>query len=295
MRAVTVRSDFSGNLIPLICVLGGEYIIIICTKDRFFYISGMKDLDSEKPARINAKYIIKEIKDEFLFEKGYLYTAYQILLKPSKTINGFLYQKRGAVTKPILFLIISVIIYSLSNSLLYNVFKKNYGYDASSYTDVIFFYWQITDDYGDKEAEYNVSPFLNENIEYVYIIFIIILTIVFRVLFLKNTKNIYEIAVSLFYIFSVQLLLLIPFHFISGLSSFFEFPTFTIGYVGLNAVLVSFYFIWAISNCFEGKRSINLLKSLFGYYLSGFIFLIIVFYISTFKILLDNFISYCIY
>ena len=34
----------------------------------------------------------------------------------------------------------------------------------------------------------------------------------------KNTKNIYEIAVSLFYIFSVQLLLLIPFNFISDLS-----------------------------------------------------------------------------
>ena len=75
---------------------------------------------------------------------------------------------------------------------------------------------------------------------------------------------------------------------------FFEFPTFTIGWVGLNAVLVSFYFIWAISNCFEGKRPINLLKSLFGYYLSAFMFLIAVWLISAAMIFLlkgnpDNF------
>lgn len=97
--------------------------------------------------RINGRYIIDELRNIFFLEKGIFYTIKELLIRPGKNIRKFLLHDRHRLVKPIVFIILTSLIYSLSNFIF--PFEDNYityGDFDSGYTNKIF-NW-ITSNYG---------------------------------------------------------------------------------------------------------------------------------------------------
>ncbi|MCL2682177.1 MAG: DUF3667 domain-containing protein [Bacteroidales bacterium] len=70
---------------------------------------------SAKMRRIDKHYIFKEIGDFFCANKGLLYTIKGMLLRPGKSVRQFVAEDRYRFVKPITFVIITSLIYTVIN------------------------------------------------------------------------------------------------------------------------------------------------------------------------------------
>jgi len=61
--------------------------------------------------RIDGKYVIHEIEHLLHFERGILYTIKELLIKPGKNIRNYLSENRSRLVKPIIFFIVTSLIY----------------------------------------------------------------------------------------------------------------------------------------------------------------------------------------
>ncbi|WP_300977716.1 DUF3667 domain-containing protein, partial [Flavobacterium sp.] len=69
--------------------------------------------------RIDGKYIIHEIEHVLHFERGILYTIRELSTNPGQNIRSYLSQNRSRLVKPILFIIITSLIYTILNHLFH--------------------------------------------------------------------------------------------------------------------------------------------------------------------------------
>jgi hypothetical protein len=69
--------------------------------------------------RIDKSYAFQELLNLIGIEKGFLFSCKELLIKPGITIQEYINKNRQRVTKPITFLIISSVIYTL----IYHYFK----------------------------------------------------------------------------------------------------------------------------------------------------------------------------
>ena len=103
-----------------------------------------------KVKRINGHYVIHEIVRVLNFEGGILYTIRELLTNPGQNVRIYLSENRNRLVKPIIFIIITSLIYSLitglfhidenyvrfegpeiQNSTVFKIFnwvKEHYGY-----------------------------------------------------------------------------------------------------------------------------------------------------------------------
>lgn len=65
--------------------------------------------------RIDRKYIIHEIEHVLHFERGILYTIQELILSPGDNIRKYLSENRSRLVKPIIFIIITSLIYTILN------------------------------------------------------------------------------------------------------------------------------------------------------------------------------------
>ena len=89
--------------------------------------------------RIDGHYIIQEIKHVLHFERGILYTIRELITNPGQNIKNYLTQNRNRLVKPIIFIIITSLIYSLCNKFFH--FEDGYVKylaDTKSTTSAIF-------------------------------------------------------------------------------------------------------------------------------------------------------------
>ena len=63
--------------------------------------------------RIDGHYILHEIEHIFHFERGILYTVRELLIRSGKTVREFITDNRNRLVKPIIFIIITSLIYTL--------------------------------------------------------------------------------------------------------------------------------------------------------------------------------------
>ena len=63
--------------------------------------------------RIDGHYIIHEIQHVLHFERGILFTIRELLIRPGLSVRNFLTENRSRLVKPIIFIIITSLIYSL--------------------------------------------------------------------------------------------------------------------------------------------------------------------------------------
>lgn len=97
--------------------------------------------------RIDGHYIMHEIEHVLHFERGILYTIRELLVRPGENIRHFISEDRSRLVKPVIFIIIT----SLAYSLITHFFHIEDGYtkleETKGVTAGIIFKW-IQDHYG---------------------------------------------------------------------------------------------------------------------------------------------------
>jgi len=69
--------------------------------------------------RISGKYIIHEIEHVLHLEKGIFYTIKELFIRPGYNVRTYLTENRSRLVKPIIFIIITSLIYSVCNHIFH--------------------------------------------------------------------------------------------------------------------------------------------------------------------------------
>ncbi len=190
--------------------------------------------------RIDHNYLVKELGSLFFFEKGFLYTVKEMLVRPGKSVNRFLHEDRDVFVKPLIFVIVTSIIYSLLSYFI--GFKDGY----INISDSVDSYITI------------IVNLATSNYGYTNITVAICITLWVKLLFRKNQINFYEVAILICYLLGIEML----FFSLGGI-----LETLFSGQFSQFAAFISIaYLTWGIGQFFgEGKK--GYLKGFMTYFL----------------------------
>lgn len=195
----------------------------------------------QKLERINGRYILTEIGSVLNFQKGILYTIKELLIRPGQSIKQFIANDRNRLVKPILFILICSLIYSLVIRLLHleDGYVKFYSEEQTAVTAI--FEW-VQNNYG-----------------YANIIMGIFISLWVKVLFRKFDYNIFEILILLCFIMGIGMLMFAIFGIIEGLTHLKS--------MDVGGLLFLAYCAWTIGQFFEKAKIINYVKASLAYLL----------------------------
>lgn len=215
--------------------------------------------------RIDRHYIIHEIEHVLHFERGILYTIRELTINPGQIIQKYLSENRSRLVKPIIFIIITSLIYTILNH-----------------------FFHIEDGYVNYQEAKNETPSavgnmvkrVQDHYGYANIIMGIFIALWLKLFFRKYNYNFYEILIMLCFVMGMGMLIFSVFVIIQGLT---HFNLMTIaGVIGIA------YCLWAIGQFYEKKKKINYLKALFAYILGMITFWIFPVLIGTIIDLLNK-------
>lgn len=207
-----------------------------------------------KLKRIDGKYIVHEIEHILHFERGILYTIRELITKPGENIRKYLSENRSRLVKPIIFIILTSLIYTLISH-FFHIEDEYVNYGGLEKSSIgIFLKW------------------LQNNYGYANILFSVFIAIWLKVFFKKYGYNFYELLIMLCFVMGISMLLYAVFAAIEGI---FHIKLFYIA--GIIGVI---YLSWATGNFFEKKKFSNYLKALISYLLGIITFYIVVFAIG---------------
>jgi Protein of unknown function (DUF3667). len=191
--------------------------------------------------RIDGHYIIHEIEHILHFERGILYTIRELITNPGQNVRNYLSENRSRLVKPIIFIIVTSLIYSTCS----NFFHIEDGYvnylDKSKSATSVIFKW-IQGHYG-----------------YANIIMGIFIAFWIKLFFRKNKLNIFEILILLCFVIGMGMLIFSVFIIIQGLTHF--------NLMQIAGVFGFVYTTWAIGQFYGMGRIINYVKAFFAYIL----------------------------
>ena len=182
--------------------------------------------------KIDRNYALKEFVNLFGFEKGFLYTIKELLLRPAETTHTYLSKNRHKYTKPLTFLLATSALYTLlvhylhaDSVLVEKMAKTNQNLHGQSGLQ-----W-MQDNYG-----------------YANILSGIFTAYFLKKFFKKYNYNFYEIVVHLFFVTGegMIILLLMPIN-----TKFLH----SVWIESLLSVFAYLYIAWALGQFFEKKFS----------------------------------------
>lgn len=138
--------------------------------------------------RIDGKYILVEIGSVLNFDKGILYTIRELIINPGTCINDFLKKDRNRLVKPIVFVIVTSLIFSITARLM--------NFEAVTLEN------GMTSPGIDK-----VLKLVGENYGFANIILGVFIGLWAKLLFRKSSYNIYEILILTFFTIGILNLL----------------------------------------------------------------------------------------
>lgn len=191
--------------------------------------------------RIDGHYIIHELIHLFHFEKGILYTIRELFMRPGDSVRQFLIENRYRLVKPIIFIIVTSLFYSLVNYFLH--FEDGY----INYSNV------------DESTSKSILKWIQGNYGYANIIMGIFIAFWTKLFFRKYQFNFFEILILLCYAMGVGMII---FAFFGMLQSFTHFNLMQIG-----GVVGFLYCTWAIGQFFDKGKFVNYVKAFFAYFL----------------------------
>lgn len=194
--------------------------------------------------RIGGKYILHEIQDVLNFERGILFTIKELLIRPGENVRGFISENRSRLVKPILFIIVTSLIYSLINQFFHIEDSYIQFEEANQSTTGIIFQW-IQDHYG-----------------YANIIMGIFIAFWTKLFFKKYGYNFFEILILLCFIMGVGMLIYSVFALFQGLTQ--------IDLMQIAGILGFIYSAWAMGQFFDKSKFSNYVKAFLSYFL-GFL------------------------
>ena len=196
----------------------------------------------QKLERINSHYIISEIASVLNFQKGIFHTIKELLIKPGQNIRQFISEDRNRLVKPILFIIIC----SLTYTLFVQIFEFKDGYINFHFDDP-------------NSAMSLIFQWITQNYGYSNILMAVFVAIWIKMFYRKYDYNFYEILILLLFISGMQMLM---FALLGALESLTKTPILTFG-----TYFVLIYAFWAIGQFFDKRKILNYAKAPISYFL----------------------------
>jgi hypothetical protein len=204
--------------------------------------------------RIDGHYIIHEIEHVLHFERGILYTIRELITKPGQNIRNYLSENRSRLVKPIIFIIVTSLIYTLISHFLH-IEEEYVNYKGL-----------------EKSSIGTILKWIQGNYGYASILTGIFIAIWLKVFFRKYGYNFFELLIMLCFVQGISMLIFAVFAFAEGLLHF--------KLLSVAGIIGVIYVIWAIGNFFEAKKIGNYLKALISFLLGTITFYIIIFTIG---------------
>lgn len=195
--------------------------------------------------RIDGHYIRHEIEHVIHFEKGILYTVKELLIRPGKSIQHFISVDRNRLVKPIIFIVITSLIYTIINS-FFHIEQGYMKFDEAKPSTIGTMMKWIQDHYG-----------------YGNILMGVFIAWWLKLFFRKYNFNFYEIIIMLCFTIGMGMLIFAFFALIQGI--------FHIEVMQVAGVVGFVYMTWAIGQFFDKSKVMSYVKSFFAYAL-GFYF-----------------------
>lgn len=199
--------------------------------------------------RIDGGYMMNEIASIFSFDKGIFHTIKELTIRPGKSINDFLFRDRKRLVKPLVFIIITSLFYTL-----------------------VVRFFQIEDAYVDSSFDYTshvalLFQWIQTHYGYANFLMGIFIALWIFLFFREYNYNIFEILILLCFVIGMAMLIFGFFGLIEGL---IDFPI-----MQLAGIIGFVYVAWSIGQFFEGKI-INYIKAVISYILGMLTFIFIV-------------------
>lgn len=206
-----------------------------------------------KLKRINAHYIVHEIEHVLHFERGIFHTIRELVVHPGRTIKRYLNENRSRLVKPIAFIVITSLVYSIAVN-FFHVEDHYVNLDDRELSDKMlvttsFFKW-VQGHYG-----------------YANILMGIFIAFWTKLFFRKYEYNFFELLILLCFVMGIGMLIYAVFGIIEGLTHTKVMQI--AGMIGLG------YTVWAIGNFFNKNKVSSYLKALASYLLGMLTFLIL--------------------
>ncbi|NRS90718.1 hypothetical protein HNQ02_003665 [Flavobacterium sp. 7E] len=196
--------------------------------------------------RIDGHYIIHEIEHILHFERGIFYTIKELFIKPGQNIRNYLSEDRNRLVKPIIFIIITSLIYTL----IINFFHIEAQYVT------------FKSDGDELNTPMKIFSWVQGHYGYANIIIGIFIAFWTKIFFKKYDFNFFEILILICFVIGISMLIFSVFALIAGLTNL------NISQIG--GILGVIYCTWAIGQFFGKNKAINYIKA-FSAYILGMI------------------------
>lgn len=207
----------------------------------------------QKLARINGRYILSEISSVLNFQKGLFYTIKELIIRPGKNINVFISEDRNRLVKPIMFILVT--------SLIYTIIVEIFHFKEGEVDRVM----------AGREDTMKVTlaiiKWIQENYGYANIILAVFTGLWIKVFFKKYPYNFFEILILLCFIMGIGMLINAVFAIIQSLSH--------IDFMSIGAFVVLIYATYAIGQFFDKRKIASYVKALISYVLGMITFIFV--------------------
>ncbi len=191
--------------------------------------------------RIDKQYLIDEIGSVLNFDKGIFYTTKELLIRPGKTVREFILDDRNRLVKPIVFIIVC--------SLIYTIFQQLFHFEDG----------YVNYSFGKDSASTSIFEWISKNYGYSNFLMAVFIALWIKIFFRKYGYNFFEILILLCFTMGIGMLLFAFFGIIDSLTN--------LKVVDKGFLIGILYIIWAIGQFFEKKKYINYLKAFLSYFL----------------------------
>ena len=209
---------------------------------------GLTIKPSKKPVRVDAHYVSHEIQHLLHFEAGFLFTVRELLLKPGKSVQEFLFDDRSKYVKPIVFLIFTSVIFTL----IAHYFHVDYS----------LFNVDKIEPLKGKIRSKEIGEWTDSHIGYTNLIVGVFIALWVKLFFRKYDHNIFEITILLCFVLGEAILCLGLF-----LTVAIVFNSSIPALIGVSFYII--YPIWAIGQFFGERKVTNYVKSALTYVLGN--------------------------
>ena len=190
--------------------------------------------------RIDRRYISHEIEHVLHLDRGFFYTVKELIVRPGKAVREFLFEDRRKLVKPVLFLILSSVIFTIIIHLLH--------------TDVSLFNIDRITPLQGKIRSKEIGAWINNSLGYSQLLMGVFIAVWLKIFFKKKQYNVYETLILLCYILGEALLILTITIILAEL-----LKSAMIVIIGFFAYFL--YIIWGIGQFYGEKKIINYIKS----------------------------------
>ena len=208
-----------------------------------------------KLKRIDGKYIVYEIGQILNFERGILYTIRGLLIRPGKDIRNFISENRNRLVKPIVFIIVTSLIYSLINH-FFNIEDEYIKFEETK-----------------QSATGNIFKWVQGHYGYANIMMGIFIAFWTKLFFRKYKNNFFEILILLCFVMGIGMLIYSVFAIFQGLTH--------IELMQIAGIVGFVYSAWAIGQFFDKSKFSNYIKAFFSYLLGLLTFTLVAILIGT--------------